>query len=87
MYDIGVSTGVNAANREQVAEATLFDKDLPGKRGEVFVAPQTSGGLLAAIPEAQVQSAVAALRSAGVEAACSVGMVTSPSPSHLVRFR
>ena len=87
MYERGVTTGANAENREQVGEAALYEKELPGKQGEILVDPQTSGGLFAALPEAQAAAAVEALQEAGVEAACIAGRAVGLSPPHYLKFR
>lgn len=87
MYDKGVTTGVNAANREQISDSTLFRKTMPGKQGEILVDPQTSGGLFVALPESEGDQAVAALRSAGVEEAVIVGNATSPSLPYSLIFQ
>ena len=87
MYERGVTTGVNASNREQISAATLFPANLTGKRGEIFVDPQTSGGLFAAVPEAQGAAALAALREAGVDAAAMVGTVTALTAPHYLKFQ
>lgn len=75
MYKKGVSTGVNAENRALIASETQFSSDLPAWHQEIFVDPQTSGGLFVALPAAQGEKLVAALRNNGVEAACIVGSV------------
>ena len=87
MYEHGVTTGANAENREQVGEAALYEKELPGKQGEILVDPQTSGGLFAAVPETQAAAAVEALHEAGVEAACIAGRAVDLSPPHYLVFR
>ena len=75
MYDKGVTTGSNANNRAQIENSARFDRALPGKRGEIFVDPQTSGGLLVAVSEDQGAAALRALHDAGVAAARIVGQV------------
>ena len=87
MYERGITTGANAENRAQVGEAALYEKELPGKQGEILVDPQTSGGLFAAVPEAQAGAAVVALHEAGVEASCIVGRAVSLSPPHYLKFQ
>ena len=75
MYERGVSTGVNVENRALTEDFARYDAELePGHR-EIFVDPQTSGGLLVAVPEEQAEPAVAALQEAGVSAATIVGRV------------
>ena len=75
MYEKGVTTGSNGNNRALIEHSARFDRTLPGKQGEIFVDPQTSGGLLAALPEAQGITALAALHDAGVAAARIIGHV------------
>ena len=71
-----MTTGANAANRELVAPHARFARELPASREEILFDPQTSGGLLAAVPGDQAERLVAALRDAGIEAARQVGRVT-----------
>jgi len=75
MYEKGVSTGVNAANRALIEDHLHFEVDLPAWHQEIFVDPQTSGGLLVAVPAAQGEAALGALHAAGVEAARLIGVV------------
>ena len=73
MYEKGMSTGVNRANRAQVEEHLSIERDLPAWHQEIFVDPQTSGGLLLAVPEEQGEALVRALRDEGVAAARLIG--------------
>ncbi len=73
MYEKGVSTGVNAANRALIKDFARFEHSLPGWHEEIFVDPQTSGGLLASVPEDQGEELLRALRDAGVERAQIIG--------------
>jgi selenide,water dikinase len=75
MYEKGVSTGVNAENRTLIEKATHFDAALPAWHQEIFVDPQTSGGLLVALPAAQGAALLQALHNRGVEAARLIGTV------------
>ena len=75
MYQKGVTTGVNVYNRQLVAEAIRFEKDLPLWHKEIVYDPQTSGGLLIAVPESQGDALLKALQSAGVPWASLVGEV------------
>ena len=83
MYQKGVSTGANAANRELIRRVTRFEHQLPSWHEEVFVDPQTSGGLLFAVAPRDEAVALRRLRDVGVEAV-TVGRV-SPyvEPYHL----
>jgi selenide,water dikinase len=84
-YHRGMSTGVNRVNRELVASSVRFDRELPGWHEEIFVDPQTSGGLLAAVPAEEAEDVVAALREAGVSSADRIGTVEAhDGRSHLV---
>ncbi len=47
----GVETGGAAHNRRSVADAVTIDRDVPPERVVLAHDPQTSGGLLAAVPE------------------------------------
>lgn len=75
MYRKGVSTGVNAVNRALMEGASRFAVSLPAWHEEIFVDPQTSGGLLVSVPEAQSDPLLKALHDAGVETARTVGHV------------
>jgi len=49
--DAGVSTGGGARNREGVGSAAVIDKSIDEPMIQVLFDPQTSGGLLMAVPE------------------------------------
>ncbi len=85
MYKKGVTTGVNNYNRELVAGAIRFEMDLPLWHKEIVYDPQTSGGLLVAVPESKGEALVKALQAQGVRWASMVGKVKPLSDStHLV---
>ena len=73
MYRRGMNTGVNAFNRQMVAAHTRFEVNLPDWHREIVFDPQTSGGLLAAVPAEQGPELVTALHEAGVSAAVIIG--------------
>ena len=75
MYQKGVTTGVNNYNRELVAGTIRIEKDLPPWHKEIVYDPQTSGGLLLAVPKSQGESLLNALQTAGVQWAALVGKV------------
>lgn len=75
MYEMGVTTGVNAYNRDLVAGAIRFEKGLPQWRREIVYDPQTSGGLLIAVPQSQGDALVKALRTQGNQWSSMVGRV------------
>jgi len=84
MYQKGESTGSNKANRRlaqgfwQTATRLAFEQE------ELLFDPQTSGGLLLAVPADQSDGLLAGLKKAGIEAAAHVGNVVE-SEKPLVR--
>jgi selenide,water dikinase len=86
MYERGMTTGVNASNRQMVGAKARFERALPPWHEEIFVDPQTSGGLLAAVAGGQAGELVAALREAGVADARRVGAVEPFDGEHHLVF-
>ena len=85
MYQKGMRTGVNAANRALIEDSARFEKSLPGWHEEIFVDPQTSGGLLMSLPASQSEPLLEALHKGGVTEAQIVGNVKSfVEPNYLV---
>ena len=78
MYRRGVNTGVNPHNRQMVQDYIQLEGDWPDWHREIMYDPQTSGGLLAALPSEAADDLVEALRAAGVDHACRVGEVLPP---------
>ena len=76
MYKKGMTTAVNAPNRKLVTPALKMDPALSNWHQEIVFDPQTNGGLMVALPERQSQELVAALHSAGIQAAAIIGRVT-----------
>jgi selenide,water dikinase len=81
MYERGMSTGVNGVNRQLIQYSTDFGSASEAQQ-ELLVDPQTSGGLLAAVPADQAEAALTALHGAGVEPACVVGRVVPLAEPH-----
>lgn len=81
MYQKGESTGSNKANRrlsEGLWEAAV---SMPAEAEELLFDPQTSGGLLLAVPAGQRDDLLTGLKAAGIEAAAHVGdVVEAQSP-------
>ena len=73
MYGKGVGTGANAANRELIREAVRFDTAEAERHREIFVDPQTSGGLLVSVPADQAHGLLSALNDAGEAGARVIG--------------
>jgi selenide,water dikinase len=77
MYRKGETTGSNKPNRAMVARHHLDMRiSLPAEEEELLYDPQTSGGLLLAVPGAQADDLVSSLHAAGIGAAVRIGQVT-----------
>lgn len=75
MYARGMSTGVNRHNRRLVENHIRFENELPTWHREIVYDPQTSGGLMVAVPERQGWELVTTLLQAGVAPATVIGRV------------
>jgi selenide,water dikinase len=75
MYRRGMTTGVNKANRQLVADSISIKSALPPWHQEIVFDPQTSGGLLCALPQDQATELVAKLQALGTPAAHIIGQV------------
>ncbi|MFH0780881.1 MAG: selenide, water dikinase SelD [Pseudomonadota bacterium] len=86
MYDKGQTTGSNKANRALVARYLLvFERSLSKSQEELLYDPQTSGGLMLALPKAQAPRLVADLYSAGIGCAAIIGEIVAGAPGVTVR--
>ena len=80
MYKKGETTGSNKANRQMVARHILEMKaSLSRHEEELLYDPQTSGGLLLALPSSQADELVRSLAGTGVPAAVIIGHITDES--------
>ena len=78
MYRKGETTGSNPANRAMVATHNLeMAASLTREKDELLYDPQTSGGLLLAVPSSQADRLVAGLHRAGVHGAVHIGEVVA----------
>ena len=84
MYLNGFTTRVNKINREMVEQHWSFPHGIKTEQQELLLDPQTSGGLLFALPEDQSGSVLSALKKAGVTASKQVGFVSSFNNSKLI---
>ncbi len=75
MYQKGETTGSNQANRQLVNGRWEVAKTLSPEAEELLFDPQTSGGLLLSVPDAEADDLVTALHAAGVEIAVRVAQV------------
>jgi selenide,water dikinase len=80
MYKKGESTGSNLANRAMVHQDLTIRASLTRHEEQVLFDPQTSGGLLLAVPGDQADDLVSALNDAGVPVAVRVAEVIEGSP-------
>ena len=80
MYAAGVSTGSNAGNRALCGGRLRVAVKLRREQEEVLFDPQTSGGLLAALPEPQARDYVRDLRAAGLPWAAIIGYAEAGEP-------
>jgi selenide,water dikinase len=84
MYQKGETTGSNKANRQLATGFWQPAKTLSPEAEDLLFDPQTSGGLLLSVPEAEADDLVTALHAAGVETAVRVARVVG-SGAPLVR--
>lgn len=76
----GVAPGGTARNLEAMAERTEWDASLDEAARRLVADPQTSGGLLLAVPSGLADAVVADLLGAGTLAAAVVGQLTDGAP-------
>ncbi|MCI5168593.1 MAG: selenide, water dikinase SelD [Candidatus Electrothrix sp. GM3_4] len=76
MYQKGLTTDSNRSNRALLAQHDLkIQTSLSTAKTELLYDPQTSGGLLLALPKAQAAELLAVLHENGVAAAACIGEV------------
>jgi selenide,water dikinase len=85
MYQKGVMTGVNRHNQQMVENIMHIEGALPNWHREILYDPQTSGGLMVALPENQGQDLLKELREGGIQRSRIIGNVkTFQDPIHLI---
>jgi len=77
MYRRGETTGSNGANRKLVEAHLEVHANLSNEKRELLFDPQTSGGLLLAVPPEQAADLLQEFKSAGVAAASQVGVAVA----------
>jgi selenide,water dikinase len=77
--EAGLKPGGLARNREFRAPLVDVDPAVPAPLVDLLYDPQTSGGLLAAVPPSRATALVAALRAAGLDAAAIGEVVSEPA--------
>ena len=73
----GYLTGGCRRNRDYLKDQIAVDRSVRHGLMEIALDPQTSGGLLIALPENQAKALVDQLRASGVDAATTVGYATA----------
>jgi selenide,water dikinase len=87
MYKRGMTTGVNAYNRQMVEQHSRFETELPPWHEEIVFDPQTSGGLLVSVTQTQGEHLVNALHAKGVATAKMIGYVHELKEGIYLKFR
>jgi selenide,water dikinase len=87
MYRKGMSTGMNRHNQRLVAGATLIQTALADWHEQILYDPQTSGGLLVALPVTQQGQLLNALHQRGISLACAIGGVLPFDGRYRLVFR
>ena len=87
MYKRGMTTGVNRFNEKLVKDFLRDECALPAIHKEILYDPQTSGGLLAALPASQAPELVRLLKEAATPSAAVIGTVLTAggTPGLLIR--
>ncbi len=83
MYKKGETTGSNGANRKLVDGKLDLAATLSAAQEELLFDPQTSGGLLLAVPEDQADALLRDLRQAGIAVATIIGQAEACSQPKL----
>ena len=84
MYRKGETTGSKQANRLMTQQKMEIQASLSKVEEEVLFDPQTSGGLLLSVPDAQTKELLAVLYASGVQSAVQVGEIVEGSPGIIV---
>ncbi len=77
MYRKGETTGSNKANRKLAEGAWELAAQRSAEEQELLFDPQTSGGLLLAVPDSQADDLISLLKKEGLETAVRVGEVVA----------
>ncbi len=77
MYDRGMTTGVNRHNEKLIGDYVEYEKPFSAVQKQMILDPQTSGGLLVALPADQASELVKELSQVPTPAAVLIGEVLS----------
>jgi len=80
---LGMTTGAADRNLEHFGKSVEFEKGVPQSYRDLLFDPQTSGGLLFAVPADRVSKALNELANAGISCAC-IGKCKKGKPGFIV---
>ncbi len=80
----GIISGAAERNKDYASQYVTSANDVSEEMQYLLYDPQTSGGLLMAIPDHRAHSLVARLREKGVQHAAVIGRATAPSKGEIV---
>jgi selenide,water dikinase len=80
----GLKPGGLGRNRAHRAAMVDLEPGVPAEVAEILYDPQTSGGLLAAVPAAEAHALVERMRAAGITDAAIVGEVVAEPAGRIV---
>lgn len=80
---MGLIPGGAYANREALGEHVSWEKEIPTELQDLFYDPQTSGGLLIAVPPEKLDKLLAALEDNGLSSVAVVGRVEPFRSKHI----
>jgi len=83
MYQKGETTGSNKANRRLAEGAWEITTRRSDEEQALLLDPQTSGGLLIAVPDSQADDLISRLKKEGLETADRVGEVVASDKPHI----
>jgi len=83
MYQKGETTGSNKANRRLAEGAWEITTPRSAAEQALLFDPQTSGGLLIAVPDSQVDDLISRLKKEGLETAVRVGEVVASDRAYI----
>jgi len=82
----GIASGALERNRESSSHCLMIDEGISAAMLDICFDPQTSGGLLIALPESKTPDLLSQLRAEGVSEAVVIGKATGDGTGH-VRIR
>ncbi len=84
LYQMGETTGSNGPNRKNLEGFIQVRSSISAAKEEILFDPQTSGGLLGAVPAEEAEKAVDDLRKGGYEGSAIVGEVVEKEEYSLI---